>query len=346
MERLAAYLGFNLTFGSPERAWQASARELQQAGLDQRTLEALREARRELDLAAELQRIRASGVMISTWEDPAYPQLLREIYDPPPLLYLRGELVPADQRAVAIVGTRNPTAYGQEVAHHLAHGLAENGITVISGLALGIDTIAHKAVLEAGGRTIAVLGGGLQRIYPERNKPLAARIAQQGVLLSEYAPYLPALAGNFPARNRVISGLALGVLVIEAGERSGALITAQFALEQGRDVLAVPGSILSRASAGCNRLIGEGATLVRRVEDILEQLSLHQRATQQEICVIAPATHEEARLLEVLSFEPQHIDELGSRAGLPAGSVTATLGLMELKGYVRCVNGTYYVRAR
>jgi DNA processing protein len=360
MDRLAAYIGFNMTygvgparlrrlishFGSPERAWRAGAHELQRAGLDARTIEALLEARRDLDLSAELRRIQASGVSVCTWEDTAYPQALREIYDPPPLLYMRGSLMPSDQRAVAIVGTRNPTAYGQEVTYRLARALAHHGVTVISGLALGIDTIAHTAALEAGGRTIAVLGGGLQRIYPEKNKPLAQRITQQGVLISEYAPYLPALAGNFPARNRVISGLSLGVLVVEAGERSGALITAQFALEHGRDVFAIPGSILSRASSGSNRLISEGATLVQRVEDILEQLNMHQQVVQQEMRMVIPETPEEARLLDILSFEPQHIDELGRLCQLHAGALAAMLSLMELKGYVRCVNGMYYVRAR
>lgn len=360
MQRLAAYLGFNLTFGigparlrrlidcfgSVEAAWSAPTDALQAAGLDARTLRSLLETRRRVDLAAELQRIEQAGVQLQTWEDPGYPAALTHIDDPPPLLYLRGTLSTADRWAVAVVGTRNPTAYGREATYRLAGDLAAAGVTIISGLAIGIDTIAHRAALDAGGRTVAVLGCGLDRIYPQRNVKLAEEIAAQGALLSEYAPHLPPLAGNFPARNRIISGLSLGVLVVEAGERSGALITVGFALEQGREVLAVPGSIFSKASAGTNRLIAQGAILITSAEDVLAQLNLSEAAAQQEAALAVPETAQEAALLAALSYEPAHIDEIGRTCALAAGEVGALLTMMELKGLIRHVGGMYYVRVR
>lgn len=360
MDERTAYVAFNLTPGiGPNRlrglveycgsalaAWNASADDWRAAGLDRRSIDALHKAHSRLDLAAEWRAIEATGARVVILDDPDYPVLLRQIEAPPALLYIRGSLVDADRWAVAVVGTRNATPYGREVAYKLAGELASAGISVVSGLALGIDAIAHRAALERGGRTLAVLGSGLATIYPPQHRALAEHITEQGALISEYAPTSAPLGGNFPARNRLISGLSLGTLVVEAGERSGALITVQFALEQGRDVFAVPGSILSRASDGPNQLIVEGATPVRTVDSILAHLNLSQAVAQQEIAVIVPDTPAEAVLLSLLGSDPAHIDVLGRSSGLGAAEVAATLGLMELKGMVRQVGSMHYVLAR
>lgn len=360
MNERDAYLAFNLTPGiGPTRlrqlveycgsaviAWDAKADDWRAAGLDRRTIEALHKSHASLDLAAEWRAIEAIGARIVILGDDEYPALLRQIDSSPPLLYVRGTLLETDRWAVAVVGTRNATPYGREVTHKIAHDLASAGITVVSGLALGIDSIAHRAALEAQGRTIAVLGSGIGSVYPPQNQAIAERICEQGALLSEYAPTVAPLGGNFPARNRLISGLALGTLVVEAGERSGALITVQFALEQGRDVFAIPGSILSRASDGPNQLIIDGATPVRTVQNILAQLNLNEAAAQQEIAAIIPETPAEAALLPLLSGEPTHIDVIGRASGLKAYEVAATLSLMELKGMVRQIGGMQYVIAR
>ncbi len=360
MDERSAYLAFNLTSGiGPNRlralvdycgsavaAWEASADDWRAAGLDRRSIEALHKTHGRLDLAAEWRAIEAAGLRVIMLDDPEYPPLLRQIDAPPPLLYVRGTFIDTDRWAVAVVGTRNATPYGREVTYKIAGDLASAGVTVISGLALGIDAIAHRAALDRSGRTLAVLGSGLGTIYPPQHRALADEITMQGALISEYAPTSAPLSGNFPARNRLISGLALGTLVVEAGERSGALITVQFALEQGRDVFAIPGSILSRASDGPNQLIVDGATPIRSVEQLLAQLNLNQAVAQQEIAAIVPDTPAEAALLPLLSGEPTHIDVLGRSSGMAAAEISATLGLMELKGMVRQVGGMHYVLAR
>jgi DNA processing protein len=360
MDERSAYLAFNLTAGiGPNRlralidycgsapaAWQASADDWRAAGLDRRSIEALHKAHDRLDLAAEWRAIEAAGLQVILLNDASYPPLLRQIEAPPPLLYVRGTLVDTDRWAVAVVGTRNATPYGREVTYKIAGDLASAGVTVVSGLALGIDAIAHRAALDRSGRTLAVLGSGLGTIYPPQHRGLADEIAGQGALISEYAPTSAPLGGNVPARNRLISGLALGTLVVEAGERSGALITVQFALEQGREVFAIPGSILSRASDGPNQLIVDGATPIRSVEQLLAQLNLNQAVAQQAIAAIVPDTPTEAALLPLLSGEPTHIDVLGRSSGLGAAEIAATLGLMELKGMVRQIGGMQYVLAR
>ena len=254
--RLRALLDF---FGSIEDAWQGNLAGLQQAGLDQRSANNLLATRRSLDLAVELQRLDREGVKVVTWVSEEYPTNLRNIHDPPPVIYIKGELLPEDDWAVAVVGTRHASVYGKEVARRLAGDLARNGVTVVSGLAAGIDTVAHQAALEAGGRSIAVLGSGVDIIYPEQNAALARQLQEQGALVSEYPLGTKPERSNFPPRNRIISGLSLGALVVEAGARSGALITADFAGDQGRDVFAIPGSIFQRTSEGTNRLIQDGA---------------------------------------------------------------------------------------
>ncbi|MGI0135312.1 MAG: DNA-processing protein DprA, partial [Candidatus Micrarchaeaceae archaeon] len=241
-------------------AWRAESRELARAGLHQKTVEAFLAQRAKIEPEREVERLEQAKVSVLTWRDPAYPALLREIDASPPVLYLKGSLSEADQFALAVVGTRNADNYGQQVTERLATELARGQVSVVSGLALGVDAIAHNAALEAGGRTLAVLACGLDIVYPAKNAKLARRIGEsgQGALISEYPLGVQPDSGNFPARNRIISGLSQGVLVIEAGEKSGALITASFALKQGREVFAVPGNIFSSRSVGTNRLIRDG----------------------------------------------------------------------------------------
>lgn len=340
--RLARLLEY---FGDPAAAWEADPAELARAGLDRRSLESLLETRRTLSLDRVMARLERLGVQVLTWADDQYPPLLREIAASPPVLYVRGALTPEDNWAIAVVGTRRMTRYGEEVTRRLVSELVQAGLTIVSGLALGVDRQAHQVALESGGRTIAVLGSGIDRIYPASNRSLARRIVENGALVSDYPPGTPPDAANFPPRNRIISGLARGTLVVEAGERSGALITARFAAEQGRDVFAVPGSILSPHSRGTNQLIREGAIPVLEARDILEALNMVQVETQREARSLLPENETEMRILAVLSHEPMHMDEIGQATGLDAATVAGTLTLMELKGFVRAAGGMTYVRA-
>lgn len=334
-------------FGTPERAWFAPEHQLQQIGIDRRALENLSKAREELDLDAELSRIKKAGIDVLVWESPAYPRYLREIPDPPPVLYVGGQIQDIDQWAVAVVGTRRLTVYGRQVTQDLVRGLVRNNVTVVSGLARGIDAVAHQTAIDMGGRTIAVLGSGLDQLYPPENRALARKIVDgHGAILSEFALGVRPEARNFPPRNRVISGLALGVIVVEAGQRSGALITADFALEQNREVFAVPGNVNSPASQGTNRLIQQGAKLVTGVEDVLEELNLSMVPEKAAVQMTMPETAEEALLLTYLTHQPRHIDELIRQAELPSALVSSTLALMELKGMVQQVGGMNYVLAR
>ena len=360
MNELGYWVGFNKvqgigplrlralldTYGSIERAWHAPGEQLSRVGLDNRSVKNLLEARSEIDLEQELKRLEAMNVRALTWESPDYPRLLLETNAPPPVLYVKGELTEQDAWAVAIVGTRRASTYGREVTRRLAGALARNGITVVSGMARGIDGVAHRAALEAGGRTVAVFGCGIDRIYPPEHRKLAQQIAAHGALVSDYPLGTPPEGRNFPPRNRIISGLSLGVLVTNAGKTSGALITADFAAEQGRDVFAVPGSVLTRGSIGPNRLIQDGAKLVSTAEDILEELNLTMVAEQKQARQILPEDETEATLLEHLSADPTHVDDLQQKIDLPISEVTSTLAMMELKGMVRQVGGMKYVVAR
>ncbi len=330
--------------GSVEAAWKAPIQQLKEAGLDRRSLESLLAVRRSLDLEAAWQRVVQAGVQVFTWDDAEYPDNLRQVPLSPPVLYVRGQLVDEDRLAVALVGTRQASAYGREVARRLGQELAQNGITVVSGLALGIDAIAHEAALAAGGRTIAVLGSGVDQIYPLQNRKMAQAMLTQGALVSEYPLGTRPEASNFPPRNRIISGLSLAVVVVEAGQRSGALITAKFAAEQSRDVFAVPGSILQPSSAGCNALIQDGASPLLSVADLLDQLHLERAAVQKEARQTIPADPTERRLLEHLSSEPIYLDEIVRGAAMPAAQVSSLLAMMELKGLVRQVSSMRYVR--
>jgi DNA processing protein len=333
-------------FGDLETAWHAGSSDLREAGLDRRALEYLLAARSAMDLDAEVAKVSRLGVKIVTWDDADYPPQLKSIAAPPPLLYVKGAFAPADQWAIAVVGTRRATAYGREVARSLVGDLARSGVTIVSGLARGIDAAAHQAALDSGGRTLAVLGHGIDFVYPPEHRRLAEQIIEHGALVTDYPVGTPPEGGNFPPRNRIISGLALGVLVVEGDVSSGAHITADFAAEQGRDVFAVPGNILQRASRLPNTLIQQGATPVLSAEDILEQLNLTMVAQQAEAREIIPQDATEARLLELLSTEPVHIDDIQRTTGLPISNVSSALALMELKGMVRQVGGMNYVVAR
>jgi DNA processing protein len=334
-------------FGDPETAWHAPSLELARAGLDRKSLQNLLAMRAKLDLDAEMRRLEDVGAHVLTLRDDNYPRLLRQINLPPPVLYVKGSYLPEDDWSIAVVGTRRAKTYGREVTRYLVGGLARNGISIVSGLARGIDSEAHRTSLEAGGRTIAVLGCGIDIIYPQENVGLARDIVAAGALMSEYPLGTKPDRKNFPPRNRIISGLALGTLVTQAGEGSGALITAYFALEQGREVFAVPGSLLDRGCSGTNRLIQQGeAKLVLRVEDVLEELNLTMVSQQAEVRAVVPENRTEALLLQHLSEEPVHVDELGRASGLPIAQVSGTLALMELKGLVRQTGAMNYVLAR
>lgn len=333
-------------FGDLEEAWHADARELKEAGLDRRALKNLMTTRSTISLDGKMEKIERQGAKVLTWNDPAYPTRLLNIYDPPPVLYIKGEILEEDQWAVAVVGTRGATVYGKEVTRQIAGGLARNGLTIVSGLARGIDSEAHRAALDAGGRTIAVLGSGIDVIYPAESRKLAQAVIERGALVSEYALGTPPEAGNFPPRNRIISGLSLGAVIVEAGERSGALITADFALEQGREVFAVPGNIFRKKSMGANKLIQQGAKPVLSVEDILEELNLTMVSQQAEVRAIVPENETEATLLEYITADPIHVDAIRQKSDLPIAQVSSTLALMELKGMVRQVGGMNYVLAR
>ncbi|MBK8799305.1 MAG: DNA-protecting protein DprA [Anaerolineales bacterium] len=326
-------------------AWRASISQMQAARLDRRTIELFLEARRTIDLAVELQRTVDAGVEVLTWEDATYPESLRTVDGAPPVLYVRGRIVSQDEWAIAVVGTRHASSYGREVARVLGAALAQAGVTVVSGLALGIDTVAHHAALDAGGRTLAVLGSGVDQIYPPQNRGLAQAIAAQGALVSEYALGTRPDASNFPPRNRIISGLSRGVIIVEAGERSGALITARFAAEQGRELFAVPGSILSPGSAGCNTLIQQGAAPLLTIDDVLEQLNMSSIVDHQDVRQSVPADPAEAALLTHLSHEPSHVDDLVRMTAMTPSQVSSLLALMELTGLVRQVGVMTYMRA-
>lgn len=327
-----------------ERAWSASATDLARAGIEAKVARDAVAARSAIEIDGVMARIARAEVSVHTLADPTYPARLADIYDAPPVLYMRGDVRPEDEWSVAIVGTRNVSPYGKEVTHRLATDLARHNITIVSGLARGVDGLAHRAALEAGGRTLAVFACGVDIIYPSEHRRLAADIAQSGALLSEYPPGVAPEAGNFPARNRIISGFSLGTIVIEAGEKSGALITAQRALEQNREVFAVPGSIFSRASIGANRLIRDSAAkLVVSAEDVLEELRLQMVPQQLEMRQLLPTNETESRLMELLSQEPLHIDALTRQSALPIAEVSSALAMMELKGLARQVGGMQYV---
>lgn len=334
-------------FGSAERALRADPGDLQRVrGVGAKAAAAITAAPEVEATRAMLLDAQRAGIRVLTIADHEYPARLREIADPPAVLYCKGQLLPEDARAVAIVGTRKATRYGLRQTERFARGLASAGVTIVSGLARGVDGVAHRAAVEAGGRTVASLAGGLFRIYPPEHGELADRVAGSGALLAEAPPPMPPMSGSFPQRNRIISGLSLGVLVIEAAERSGALITARHAAEQGRDAYALPGPVDSPASMGCSRLIQEGAKLVVSVDDILEEL---EGPAYQPVSVPAAPTKPQPRLtdwdepmrslLAAVPAEPTAVDALVDQTGLPVEQVLAGLSQLEARGAVRRVSG-------
>jgi len=333
-------------FHSLENAWKATPGELKHAGLDSSSIHAITSWRPRISLEAEIEKLGRYGVKVATYHDPDYPARLKEIYDYPPVLYIRGSLLADDEWCLAVVGTRRATVYGRQVTEEIVADLARSKITIVSGLARGIDSIAHHSALEADGRSIAVFACGLDIVYPSENANLARRIMEQGALISEYPLGTRPKADNFPRRNRIMSGLSLGVLIVEAGETSGAMITANMALEQNREVFAIPGSILSPASRGTNHLIQEGAKLIRDYTDILEELNLMAVAHQIEMKEIIPPSDTESLLIKQLGAEPVHIDEVCRSSGLPISVVSSTLAMMELKGMVKQVGAMNYALAR
>jgi DNA processing protein len=333
-------------FGTPQAAWTATDQALRAAGLPRDALTSLLRARQELDLQLELDRISARGFRLLTWDDDDYPARLKEIDYPPPVLYAWGALEPADSLSVAVVGTRRPSSYGRGGTRTVVTALASSGVTVVSGLARGIDGIAHRTALDLGGRTIAVLGSGLDEIYPPEHRKMAEAISESGAVLTDCPMGTRPEGGNFPPRNRIISGVALAVVVVEAGESSGALIKADFAADQGRDVFAVPGRIHDRASRGTNRLIATGAFPLTSTESLLEALNLEVVTRQDAAARLLPANATERGILESLGEEPLHIDEISRRSGMSIADISASLAMLELRGQVRQVGGMTYVLAR
>ncbi|MGQ9687447.1 MAG: DNA-processing protein DprA [Desulfobaccales bacterium] len=339
-------------FGGPAQVFQTPLDELRGLRGGSLTIAQAIAGFRQWDRVEEhLSRLKAFGARLLTLDDPDYPLRLTEIPFPPPVLFVKGTLKPEDSLALAIVGTRGASYYGVKTCRGLARELSRRGVTVVSGLARGIDTAAHHGALEGGGRTLAVLGCGLDVVYPPENRELYGRIPAQGALISEYPLGIPPEARNFPPRNRIISGLALGVLVVEAGLKSGAHITAQCALEQGREVLAVPGPISSPTSLGPHRLIQQGAKLVQDVEDILAELPLEGAPARPSPGAPRPASGEprlplfrvDDPLLPLLGSEPLQLDELVQASRLPAAEVMSRLTLLELQGLVRELPGKCYV---
>lgn len=334
-------------FGSLSEAWGASSAQLQQAGLDRRSAASAARSWSRIDPDAEMERVQKAGVTALTWHDERYPPRLKEIYDKPPVLYVKGEILPEDERAVAVVGTRRPTAYGREVARQVTSDLAQNGLTIVSGLAKGVDGVVHRAALDAGARTIAVMGSGLDVMYPREHGELASRIAENGAVVSEFPMGTRPDSQNFPRRNRIISGMSLGTLVAEAPESSGALLTARHALEQDREVFCIPGSILSEVSKGGNRLIRDSAAkLVTCADDVIEELNLSTVEYQIELAAFFPEDEAQAAVLKYVTFDPIHIDEIIRNSSLASSTVSGALTMMELRGLIRQVGGMNYVRLR
>jgi DNA processing protein len=309
-------------FGSAENAWKAPVEALENAGLSPHLAENVTRLRSSDTVERAWDEIQKKDIRVLTWEEADYPRRLKEIEQPPPVLYLRGQIVEADQWAVAIVGTRRITAYGRQVSEEIAQQLAQNGVSVVSGLARGVDSVAHTAALKNNGRTLAVLGNGVDQIYPPEHRKLTEEIIQHGALISDYPPGTVPEAANFPPRNRIISGLALAVIIVEAGEKSGALITAAF---------------------GTNSLIHQGAHIFLDVQDVLEILNLTQVDQFRSARTALPADATESQLFSLLGREALHVDEIRLQTNLPIEQVTSTLTLMELKGLVRQVGSMRYI---
>ncbi|MBI2017694.1 DNA-protecting protein DprA [Candidatus Daviesbacteria bacterium] len=329
--RLKAVLDY---FKDPKIAWEAKGGDIREIGIPQNTVDLLLETRKRLDPQQYWESIQKMSIKWLTIFDDNYPKLLKQIYDPPIVLYYKGN-IDWDAPAIAVVGTRKMTSYGKAVTQTFTKGLISAGLIIVSGLARGVDSQAHLTAVEENGRTIAVLGGGLNNIFPPENRGLAAKIAEGfGAVISEFPPDSPSLPGNFPARNRIISGLSLATLVTEAASDSGSLITARFALEQGREVFAVPGPITSDLSKGPIDLIKEGARPVADAKEILEELGINMTHRSYQPNMPENLSEDEKKVLECLQNDNLHIDEIGRMINFPSPKVSATILKMEIAGLI------------
>lgn len=336
-------------FGTAAAVLRATASELQQVSqIGEHLANQFVQAIRRADVDAELASMAQHAVRVLALGTPEYPAGLAQVPDPPPLLYLGGTLLPQDTRAVGIVGSRQCTAYGRKVAEKLAHDLTRAGYTIVSGLARGIDGAAHRGALKAGGRTLAILAGGLSGIYPPEHKELAAEVRASGALITEASMRMEPMAGMFPARNRIISGLSRAVILVEAAEKSGALITATHAADQGRPVFSVPGPVDSVASGGTNALIRKGAVLVRNAEDVLEELDGIAPLFEEKLSEAAapPGLDDlQRRIWELLADGPRHADEIVQHLGIQVAQLAGAMLMLEMKKAVRRLPGNRYERA-
>lgn len=333
-------------FGSAENVWRAGEKELLSIpGMPPGVMTGFLTKRKSLHPESEWQRLQRGGIEFISVEDPEYPPYLKHIYDPPSVLYVRGNINTLQLPMFAVVGSRKATYYGLGVAEKIARELVAAGLCIVSGMARGIDTAGHRGALSAGGPTVAVLGCGVDVVYPRENKKIMSEIIHNGAVLSEFPPGTEPIAGNFPRRNRVISGLSRGVLVIEAAERSGSLITADFALEQGRDVFAVPGQVTNPINRGAHRLIKQGARLVEDVADILEDLGLSPVGKEGPGKENLPhLTNGEKKVYNIISDTPVSSDHIIAKTGISAAEVMSLLLLMEMKGLVKQLPGHRYVK--
>ena len=348
----ARYQALLSKFGTPATALSASMDELIAIpGLGPRTARAVRTHRDPAFVDRQLRLLERHDARIVTFRDRAYPMRLQAIYDPPPLLFVSGCWEAKDEQSIAIVGTRHASSYGRRIAEEFSAELSAHGFTIVSGMARGVDTVAHRTALKGDGRTVAVLGSGLDRPYPPENRKLMASIRDQGAVMSEYPFGTGPDAVNFPQRNRIISGATLGTVVVEAGENSGALITARFALDQGREVFAVPGPLKAPGSEGVNRLIKDGtAKLIQRIGDVIEELTpqLDFDPAKVKPKPAAPAfdlSSEEKSMYNRVSTEPKHIDQLATGQALTSSQALGVLLALELKGAVRQLPGMVFVRS-
>ncbi len=338
-------------FGDPASVLSAPDHQLASVyGVGPKVIRSIREASQLVDVESIARWCHRNHVDIVCHDSETYPSMLSDLPDTPPILFVQGEIIADDNVAVAIVGTRHATTYGLKQAEHLAYSLARAGVTVVSGLARGIDAAAHEGAIAGGGRTIAVLGSGHGEIYPSEHQGLAKAVAAHGALISEYPPYAKPRGGMFPQRNRIIAGLALATLVVEAPDRSGALITARIAMEQNRDVLALPGPITSRASRGCNQLIRDGAKLIQNVDDILEELGPMRApvetvdGTEIRNAAELQLNEIERQVLAAIETESTPIDQVIQQSGLPAHHVVAVISVLEMRRLIRRLSGQYVSR--
>lgn len=336
-------------FGSISNALSASEQDLKKvSGVRKTSIESICEKRSKPILDRELSLLERTGCHLITILDDIYPSALKQIACPPLVLYVRGELLPEDGNSIAVVGTRKPTQYGKQVAAEFSKVLAAQGVTIVSGLARGLDSAAHSGALEGGGRTVAILGSGLLRLYPKENEKLADAIEKNGAVISEFPLETKPFRSNFPIRNRIISGMSLGTLVVEASAKSGTLITAGFALEQGRSVFAVPGNIFSGHSEGVNNLIKQGAALVQNPDDIFRELSMLKRRdgnleTNKRETLTVKMSPDEKSVITFISDNPIHIDEITERSDMTAPEISVLLLTLEMKGIIKQLPGSYYV---